>query len=236
MGPKTILLLVTMMLIAFNGSGQTAKVSKKGEPLTANNKGIALSQIDRVILRPTVTGTAYGATTKVVVYLLLKDGSIYSRPSASPHDLDLKKSKVSQVNKWGKWSKKGNKKLAVNFKSDQEWTSYYETIKGKSGERLQGSFKTVGGFRDTKVGAFNTLKLNRDGTFTWRYFYRTKGKIQPHSKDKKTNGKYTIKDYTIEFNYDSGQVERFLFAKPVNGKGVIIGSYSFYEFDHPLLN
>jgi len=202
--------------------------------MTAPEKGIPMSDIEEVILRPTVTGTAYGTTSKVVVYLLLKDGTIYSRPSASPHDLNRSKSKIDQPKKWGAWSKKDDQ-LFVQFKNKQTWSKYYETSKYDTNERFHGAFRTVGGFSDSNFHAFNTIIFKNDGTFTWRYFYKSKGTYKPHATDKKIQGVYEIKDYSIELTYDSGESERFLIAKHKKGNGLIIGSKSFFEFDHPLL-
>ncbi len=208
--------------------------NKKGEPITSPEKGIPLSNVEEVILRPTVTGTAYGVTSKVVVYLLLKNGTIYSRPSASPHDLDVLNSKKIQPKKWGKWSKKGNQ-LIVNFKSVQTWKKFYKTSKYNTNERFNGIFKTVGAFSDSKFHTFNTIIFKSNGTFTCRYFYKNKGNYKPHSKDKKIQGSYKIKDYTIELTYNSGDIERFLIAKHMKGNGLIMGSKSFYPFTHSLL-
>lgn len=229
--------ILTLIILCFATeiiSSQTVLQNKKGEFITSPEKGISLSEIEEVVLTPTVTGTAYGATSKVVVYLLLKDGTIYSRPSASPHDLDIVTSRKNQSSKWGTWSKSGDG-LKVNFKSDQLWKTYYTTSRCSANEKIQGVFQTVGGFSDSKEHRFNTIVLSKNGSFVWRYFYRSKGSYKPHATDKKIEGTYKIKDYTIELTYNSGSIERFLIAKHKKGSGLVIGSKSFYPFDHPLL-
>lgn len=207
---------------------------KKGEPMTAAGKGIPLAGIHKFILRPTITGSGYGPTSRVVGYMLLKDGTIYSRPDISPHDLDLDKSRKEMPKRWGIWSAT-SKQINVKFKAPQQWNNYYETLPAKRGEIILGSYKTVGSFGGSRVHNFNTLILENNSRFTWRYFYRNDGDFKPHKTDKPISGVYSLDGYTIQLTYDSGQIERFLFAKFEKGKGFALGVKSFSAFSHPLL-
>ncbi|GAA4278312.1 hypothetical protein [Aquimarina mytili] len=201
---------------------------------TKANKSLPLSNIEAIIARPTITGSAYGAITKVVTYLLLKDGTIYSRPYLSPLDFDVDNSKTIEKHRWGTWVKKGEL-LSVHFKSQKAWKNVYGTLPAANTQKIEGIFQTAGGFSKSKAHRFNTLILEKNGRFTWRYFYRTKKVYQPHKSDKKISGSYIISGYTITFTFDDGLTERFLFAKYRTGKGIIIGDKSFYTFSHPLL-
>ncbi|GAA4270882.1 hypothetical protein U6A24_03200 [Aquimarina gracilis] len=234
---RILKLIITGMLIQLCVQSTFSQVqlkSKKGEPMTLPDQGLSMNDIEKIILRPTVTGSAFGPMSKVVVYLLLKDGTIYSRPNVSPHDFDVKTSRSSNPKRWGTWSKKNNK-LAIEFKTPQEWVNFYETYTTNKKETVAGIYKCVGAFYGSKVHDFNTLILQKNGRFTWRYFFRSNKKYIPHKKDKEISGNYSISNYTIQFTYDNGQKERLLFAIHKKNTGVIVGDKSFFKFNHPLL-
>lgn len=209
----------------------TAIYAQKNEPITAPNKGLQLKDINSIILKAKTTGTAYGATLKATPYLLLNDGTIYSRPKVSPHDLDVFTSKKENPSRWGKWSKTSNG-LNIQFKNPQNWKNYYKTRPAKKNELISGTYKCVGSF-DLSNTEFNTIIFKKDGTFTLRYFYRNDKKFIPHKKDSQLKGSYKLNNYTIEMSFSNDIKKRFLIALFEKGGGMLIGSKSFAEFEIP---
>ncbi|MGI9545100.1 MAG: hypothetical protein ACR2MX_17695 [Cyclobacteriaceae bacterium] len=231
-----IYLVLFYLLIGMSVTAQQKK-GKKGEPMTEIGLGLQMTDIHAVILRATTTGTTYGVTLKVLPYLVLKDGTIYSRLDISPHDFDLDASRRLMPKRWGTWTKSGTQ-YQVQFSGGkpQQWENWYATKPAAEGETIAGIFKCVGGISSSNVHKFNTLILKKDGTFTWRYFYKSNKKFIPHSTDREIKGTYHLNSYTIEFKYHSGEIERFMFAKFKDEAGFTIGVKSFAEFEHPLLN
>ena len=230
---KYTALLPLFFMVSFQGMfAQSVHHSKQKEPITAAGHGIQLDEIEEIVLRPTTTGTGFGVTLKVRPYVLLKDGTMYSRPDASPHDLDVSRSKQQDPSKWGTWTRNGNA-LNINFKSPQNITNYYKTVRAETGASISGCYKMVGTFPASTIHDFNTICFNSDKTFVWRYFYRNDGRFIPHSTDRKIKGSYHIEDYTIIMTYENGTVERHTFAKFAIENGVLIGSQAFAEFTNP---
>src|SRR5262245_14165377 len=73
----------------------------------------------------------YGGMTKIyyVPYLLFKDGTIYQNMKVSPNDLDVKRSRQSEPEMWGRWQKSGELiKVQWNDGHNETWNSWYVTI------------------------------------------------------------------------------------------------------------
>ncbi|MDH3710942.1 MAG: hypothetical protein OER04_13695 [Cyclobacteriaceae bacterium] len=216
-----------LLYLCLPGLGQNKsqhKTGKKGEPLTEAGKGIQKDQIHKLILR------LHPTNSQLYPYVLLKDGTIYSRMDVSPSDLDVKLSKKTAPEKWGTWQKTGTS-YQVHFHNGrkQTWGTWHPTRPASESETIDGVYKCVGSFGGSRVHNSNTLILRDDGTFTWRYFYRSKGIFKPHKNDKAIKGSYRLEHYTIHFEYENGEVERLLFAIFEEQGGFTIGVKPFAE-------
>ena len=137
--------------------------------VTAPGKGVQLNQIQTLIYDGPGQHrdvSSSGKDPKIV--LLLKDGWAYTGLRVTPHDLDVKKSRQNEPDKWFKWRQQGGKyQLFDRLKNT--WTGIAGSPVNalKNGEKLNSSF-THNSFSNTSSGTSyseSTISFKTDGKF-----------------------------------------------------------------------
>lgn len=193
-------------------------------PITSIAQGLQPAAIKGVVIH---LEYGYGVggmiTTEYRPYLLLNDGTIYKQIKESPYALDVASSRKSESSKWGSWKLDG-KTLVVTLpqkngtKKTDKWTrNWFWAKAATTGEKIKGSYKTIGGGGNTSLGG-NTMivvatniSFNDQGQFTLE---KTSGGSTPATTTyakKNTAGTYTLNGYSIEFKYNDGKVAKQLF-------------------------
>ena len=162
-------------------------------------------------------------TTEYRPYLLLNDGTIYKQIKESPYDLDVTTSRQSESTKWGSWKLDG-KTLVVTLpqkngapKTDKWTKNWFWAKAATTGEKIKGSYKTIGGGGNTALGGnamivvATNISFNEKGQFTLEKTAGGSADATTTYAKKNTAGSYTLNGYSIEFKYNDGKVTNQLF-------------------------
>lgn len=95
---------------------------------TKPNQGVAFSQIEAVYQYLEIALAGIGNAIPIYTnYLLLKDGTVYTKLTIPPSDFNIKVSRSMEPERWSKWSKSWGGKYQIRNKKTGRW----EDIKGK---------------------------------------------------------------------------------------------------------
>jgi hypothetical protein len=205
--------------------GRTTVASGTETPVTAPGQGVKPSEIKGVVLH-TEYGVGVGGMMIINYnpYLLLNDGTVYSHPYVCAYDLDVAKSREVEPKKWGTWKLEDAKTLVVTMNSDhkpERWEGtghWFWASPAKKGEKLDGTWSTIGGGGNTAIGggsivvSSNMLTFNNQGQFTTLStgggtYSGSTGTVTAYS-NKDAAGTYTFDGYSLELKYNNGTVLR----------------------------
>jgi hypothetical protein len=150
-----------------------------------------------------------------VPHVLFKDGSVYKDLNVSPYDLDVKSSRESEPEKWGRWRYVG-KQIQIQWNGSgktEEWgeSQWQAATPAKKIDRLAGwySSQITGGNGSVAGNAISGFTFTADGHFsTGGSSSVLAGIYSRSSQSKSLGGTYTLDGYSIELRFDDGRVER----------------------------
>lgn len=185
--------------------------------------------VEQLILR---TETGYGLSGVFVentTYLLMHDGSIFSKPYGDPYLLNVISSKRTQPKSWGQWRKTG-KTLHVTWpgKAPTTWETWFSCRNVGQGERLRGRFQSADSFGGDAVVNFNTIVFDRDGRFSMAVLKGGNTAWLPVYSDSRSAGRYTLGGYAIHLRFNNGSTKDYAFcAYPKDNEHFAIGANHF---------
>ena len=205
--------------------GGCATSARVETPTTVPGQGLKPSEIKGVVLH-TEYGVGVGGMM-IVEYnpsLLLTDGTIYADPYVCAYDLDVARSRQVEPKKWGTWKQENATTLVVTMNSDHKpdrWEGkgiWFWASPAKKGEKLEGTWSTIGGGGNTALGggaivvSSNVLTFNNQGQFTTLStgggtFSGATGTVTAYS-NRDAAGTYTFDGYSLELKYNNGTVVR----------------------------
>jgi hypothetical protein len=150
-----------------------------------------------------------------VPHVLFKDGSIYKDLNESPYDLDVKRSRESEPEKWGRWRYIG-KQIHIQWNGSgktEEWSEsqWQATTPAKKTDRLDGSYSSqiTGGNGSVAGRSISGFTFTVDGRFSTAGSTSVLAGIYSRSSQNKSlGGTYALDGYSIELRFDDGRVER----------------------------
>lgn len=204
--------------------------------LAGPGEGLPASEIDGVYLKSAMrTGVGGMLLMTFEPFLLLKDGSYYDEPLHAPEVFAYRRSREREPQEWGKftWTKKDEGKLVWDASNDEEDDREDEVsgigklIPGAKGQRLSGRLSHTSGAGNTAMGGNTSIISERAFTFTPAGRFQRDGftggsaggdygsggpSVVFNSTKASMQGRYEVDGYSIVLTYDSGKVERLLFA------------------------
>jgi hypothetical protein len=150
-----------------------------------------------------------------VPHVLFKDGTIYKDLNASPYDLDVKRSREAEPEKWGRWRYVG-KQIHIQWNGSdktEEWgeSQWQATTPAKKTDRLDGSYSSqiTSGNGSVAGRSISGFTFTADGRFsTGNSTSVLAGIYSRSSQSKSLGGTYALDGYSIELRFDDGRVER----------------------------
>jgi hypothetical protein len=206
--------------------GTTTSKQQK-TPTTAPGQGLKPSEIKGIVINAE-SGVGVGGmvTIEYRPYLLLQNGSIYRYPIVAPYDLDVAASKTAEPNKWGTWKMEG-KTLVVTLPEKgvmktERWDSDWFWAKAPvANEKIKGAYMTIGGGGNTAMGGNTMIVYSTNLTFNdkGQFIMKKTGGGTNTDFDVSSSaysnsnaaGTYKLNGYSIEMQYNNGQVLRKLF-------------------------
>jgi hypothetical protein len=204
--------------------------------LAGPGEGLPANEVEGVYLKSAMrTGVGGMLLMTFEPFLLLKDGSYYDEPVHAPEAFAYRRSREREPQEWGKftWTKKDEGKLVWDASNDEEddredeITGIHKLIPGGKGQKLSGRLSHTSGAGNTAMGGNTSIISERAFTFTpaGRFQrdgftggssggdYGSGGPTVVFSNQKASmQGRYEVDGYSIVLTYDSGKVERLLFA------------------------
>lgn len=188
--------------------------------------GVKPSQIEGVYMNLTYQGGVGGYIYPVYEpVLFLKDGTYWDGMNVPPADLDIAASRQGEPRRWGRWKRVGKKFQLQDEKG--KWDdpeAMQESKPGVSGEKLNGTFTSIGGGGNvaygggTMIAVVNSFTFLPDGNFKAGKFASASSNestspvgVSTYSKSE-YDGTYTIDGYTLTLRYKDGRVERRAFS------------------------
>jgi hypothetical protein len=211
--------------LAIVSPAQAARAPRVTTPVLASpGSGVADSEIEAVYLlldyEYGLGGAVYPVSTP---YLLLKNGKIYRDLTVPPRDLDVTKSQSVEPKKWGTWRRSGSKLTAAwsNGKTSN-WDTQPAAVAAHSGQKINGSFKSIGGGGNTALGgttmtvSANGITFSPDGRFSLATFKAgsssSSGVGTTTSSQRNRSGTYRLDGYAIDMTFDDGRTQRAFFC------------------------
>jgi hypothetical protein len=210
-----------------NKQKETTTSKQQKTPTTDPGQGLKPSEIKGVVINAE-SGIGVGGmvTIEYRPYLLLQNGSIYRYPTVAPYDLNVAASKTAEPNKWGTWKLEG-KTLVVTLPEKgvmktERWSGDWFWAKAPvANEKIKGAYMTIGGGGNTAMGGntmivySSNINFNDKGQFTMK---KTGGGTNTDFdvntsaySNSNAAGTYKLNGYSIEMQYNNGQVVRKLF-------------------------
>ena len=211
-----------------------AKTSYQG---VLGHKYLSESQIVGIYLDENYTSGVGGMPVlEYDAVMLLRDGTAYEDFEVPPTELNLASFKKARPSRVGKW-KRTAKGFSVLFNGDKTASEIKASFKVKpasAGQKLAGSYETIGGGGNTALGGDVMVAYSNSYTFAPNGRFsgdRSGGGNAPGvavSSTSKNAGTYSVSGYTLILKYNGGQTVRKLFyfypdkdsaSKPVIGIG-----------------
>jgi len=211
---------------------KSKSIVEQTKPITNANthKGYGVSQVEEVILR---TVTSYGLGGVYVtnkVYVLYKNGDIYTSPTKPLESMDISQSKRNNPSKWDKWQKKDGILFVTRSKTGKtyDWKKYFKLRKGTKGFKLSGKFNTSDSFVGANMVNASTVFFDDQGRFAWKTIKGGVTAWKPIYSKSTSSGTYSINDYTLTLQYNNGKTESYFFGLyPKDNQHFVIGSSHF---------
>jgi len=196
---------------------------------TAAPSGGRSNNVDRLILRTVTRYGLGGVYVANATYLLLKDGSIFSKPYDNPYTLNVAESQRLQTKSWGRWREQGSA-LQVTWpnKKTARWEKWFHCREVDADFRLEGRFQSADSFGGGAVANFNTVAFSRDGRFSLTNLKGGATDWLPVYSETATAGRYTVDGYALRLETNAGSVEEFAFCLyPKDDEHFAIGASHF---------
>jgi hypothetical protein len=212
---------------------------------TKPGAGVKPSQIEGIYMNLTyqsgVGGYIYPVYEPV---LFLKDGTYWDGMNIPPADLDIAASRQGEPRRWGHWKRVGNKFQLQDEKGKWDDPKEMQEAKpGASGEKLNGTFTTIGGGGNVAFGGGTMVAYVNSFTFLPNGHFKA-GKFAGGSSNEPTSpvgvstysksesdGTYTIDGYTLTLRFKDGRVERraFSFMDPKDKDAIYLNGSAYLK-------
>jgi hypothetical protein len=217
-------------------------------PTTAPGQGVKASELKGIVLHQEYgVGVGGMMIIKYNPYVLLNDGSVYSDPYVCIYDLDVAQSREVEPKKWGTWKLESATTLVVVMNADRKpdkWEGkahWFWADPAKKGEKLDGTWSTIGGGGNTAYGggtmivSSNVITFNNQGQFTTLSTgggttSGPAGTVTAYS-NKDAAGTYLFDGYSLELQYGNGKVVRKTFCSYDDTREVWVLNSSAYTPD-----
>jgi hypothetical protein len=190
-------------------------------PISGVAAGVAIDDIELVILESESRGGMLGATFAFHSHVLLKNGEVYRNVNEALEDLDIDALKSAPSNDWGTWRRDGESYVFAlasgkEFRLKKGW--YWPVHPGEEGDDLAGLTYSIQSGH-TNTAQRTTVAAQRDIHFLDGYRYGSgnfasvgsPGVVAKTEREPEATGSYIISGYTIAFKPDEGEPYRELF-------------------------
>jgi hypothetical protein len=200
---------------------------------------VGVGDLEGVYLRR-VTTTGYGGMIIFAFepFLHYADGSVFVEPVSAIESIDRSRSRSSAPHAWGEVVSKSGATWRVRMaavqrprdKLDREFVGVYRLTPARSGQALDGDFRSIGGTGSLATGGSAAVVVEEswsfrpDGRFARGGFAgASTGGVTTGSTRAAQVGRYRVDGYGIELVYDAGKTERLLFGLDQSGGLVTVG-------------
>jgi hypothetical protein len=170
-------------------------------------------------------------------YILFKDGVITNDLSYYPKsNSDLDAWRKRKPREWGRWSKTGSG-LSIQWDDPKRkpdvWNKWFVAQPGVRGASLMGRYQSISGGGNTAIGgdmmiaAWSNFQFSRDGGFTAGGGSGASSggggtgvSVSTSSKKPTQEGRYSVQDFSITFDYGGGRREtQWFYRYPKSDQG-----------------
>jgi hypothetical protein len=170
--------------------------------------------------------SGYPASVSFEPVVLFKDGSYFEVSDKPITDMDLSKSKDKDKHLWGKWKRAATIFTLTNNKGnayeyDLDSGNWFPAFPFNPKINLKGVYEKISGgnFGNGLYALFNSELIFLDAShFTHSQSSGVSSFGSNAWKNSEDSGNYSIKNHTIEFNYNDGRKVRMSFAFGAEGE------------------
>ena len=216
-------------------AGLMPRPLEESEAYAGPNKGIALSQVDRVLYEASFNNRMDGfgngyVDRKENIYVLLREGTAYRHQWSFPFtDLAIDRSKAREPERWFTWrDSRGPVTLTTTGDNNEKRTvdiDKAQTLRPMRPQSLQASYYYLqigmGGRRQDRryqFAADGTLVYHRSGFVAGNF--ATSYIIVSGPAEKDVTARYRFEDYALVVERD-GEIERHFLAVPESTDGAL---------------
>lgn len=209
-------------------AGLMPRPLEESEAYAGPNKGISLSQVDRVLYESSFNNRMDGFGNGYVdrrehIYVLLRDGTAYRHAWSFPFtDLAIDRSKAREPERWFTWTERRGQVTLTGGRDTTEGRTVViekaQTLRPMRPKSLQASYYYLqigmGGRRQDRryrFAADGTLVYHRSGFVAGNF--ATSYMIVSGPAEKDVTARYRFEDYALVVERD-GEIERHFFSVP----------------------
>ncbi|MCU0647451.1 MAG: hypothetical protein MUF00_05620 [Gemmatimonadaceae bacterium] len=145
--------------------------------------------------------------------LLLTDGTAYRDPELAPAAIDLEQSRRTEVDRWGRWSRRGNDVIVRWTDGSGEVNAGAPMTSLSVRGPLDGAFSRTTGGGNTMVGGSvagvrtRGIRFSRDGRFAGSVSSAMASGNAAGGAARRDTGTYTLTPFGVRLRYDDGREE-----------------------------